>query len=137
MSSSAHYLPLYMQLRSSLRHVTEEPLQPIAGNGLPGRKNSQEKKLRKSMESVAVTASTTANGGIQQSLPQLERGGVTGEWYLHWSSVFSWPENADSRPMAPMIRSGRICQGNSGLHASFGAVCTYIQPYLVCWEYWI
>ena len=128
---------LYMQSRSSLRHVTEEPLQPIPGNELRGRKNSQEKKLKKSLESVAVTASTTMHGSIKQSLPQLERGGVTGECHLHllrscYQSSVGW------RLLPSGLRHhrqlvDRICWGNSDLHASFCTVCirTDIQPYPV------
>lgn len=70
---------MYMQSRSSLPHVAEEALQPIAGGVLYSRKNSQEKKMRRSLESVAVASSTTVNGVTEQRLPQLDRGGVTGE----------------------------------------------------------
>ena len=70
----------YMQPRSSLRHVTEEARQPIAGGVLHVRKNSQEKKMRRSLESVAAAASTTVYGVTEQRLPQLDRGGVTGEY---------------------------------------------------------
>ncbi len=71
-----------MQSRSSLRHVTEEALQPIAGDVLHVRKNSQEKKMRRSLESVAAAASTPVHGVTGQRLPQLDRGGVTGEYNM-------------------------------------------------------